>query len=68
MTATALHPHSSRSAVAPLRGLARWWQGMAAARRLAAEQRELMALGQHQLNDLGIGRSELPRMLRARQD
>lgn len=67
MTATALHHPSFRSA-APLRGLARWWQGMAAARRLAAERRELMALGQYQLNDLGVGRSELPRMLRAGQD
>jgi uncharacterized protein YjiS (DUF1127 family) len=41
---------------------------MAAARRLAAERRELMALGQYQLNDLGVGRSELPRMLRTGQD
>jgi len=67
MTATALHHPSFRSA-APLRGLARWWQGLAAARRLAAEQRELMALGQHQLNDLGIGHSELPHVLRGEQD
>ncbi|TFZ07706.1 DUF1127 domain-containing protein [Ramlibacter humi] len=39
---------------------------LTARRRLRAARRELAALAQHELNDLGIGRSELPYLLAAR--
>lgn len=40
------------------------WRHAAALRRQQAEARELMALGQHELNDLGVGRSELHSLVR----
>lgn len=40
-------------------GLARWRERAVDRRRLRAAQRELAGLGQHELNDLGVGRSEL---------
>ncbi|HZF83329.1 MAG TPA: hypothetical protein VE084_07490 [Burkholderiaceae bacterium] len=48
----------------PLRGLQQWWHRAALVRRQKAEARALMALGQHELNDLGVGRSELPALVR----
>lgn len=44
----------------PLTGLRRRWQSAAKARHQRAELRALQALGQHELNDLGVGHSELP--------
>ena len=44
----------------PLTGLRRRWQNAARARQQRAELRALQALGQHELNDLGVGHSELP--------
>ncbi|WP_225782000.1 hypothetical protein [Xenophilus sp. Marseille-Q4582] len=44
----------------PLAGLRRRWRSAARARHQRAELRALQALGQHELNDLGVGHSELP--------
>ncbi len=41
-------------------GLARWRERAGERRRVRAAQRELAGLGQHELNDLGVGGSELP--------
>lgn len=51
-----------------LRGLAGWWERLGERRRQRAELRELSALGQHALNDLGIGGSELDYWVEAPQD
>lgn len=40
------------------------WRNAAELRRQQAETRALMALGQHELNDLGVGWSELKSMVR----
>lgn len=40
------------------------WRHRAALRRRQAEASALMALGQHELNDLGVGRSELQSLVR----
>lgn len=60
----ALHRLSSSSSQA-LQGLRRWWKQAAQARQHRAEMRALQALGQHELNDLGVGHSELPGLARA---
>ena len=49
----------------PLTGLRRRWQTAAKARHQRAELRALQALGQHELNDLGVGHSELPGLTRS---
>lgn len=49
----------------PLTGLRRRWQNAARARHQRAELRALQALAQHELNDLGVGHSELPRLVRS---
>jgi len=55
--------HPVLSPVLP-RGLLRWWRRSAQLRRRRAEAQALLELGQHELNDLGIGRSELPALMR----
>ncbi|RZL64287.1 MAG: DUF1127 domain-containing protein [Variovorax sp.] len=44
--------------------LLQWSRHAAALRRQQAEARALMAMGQHELNDLGVGRSELQSLMR----
>lgn len=48
----------------PVQGVVRWWCRGAHARRARAEMALLASLRQHELNDLGIGHSELPAVLR----
>lgn len=48
-----------------LAGLRRRWRNAVRARLQRAELRALRALGQHELNDLGVGHSELPGLARA---
>ena len=59
MNTAALHL-PSLSKVDLLAGLARWWARADERRRMRAARRELSALGQRELSDLGVGRSEMP--------
>lgn len=58
MTAALLH-HLAPAALL-LQRLRHWWRRSTLARQRRAELRALQALGQHELNDLGVGHSELP--------
>jgi uncharacterized protein YjiS (DUF1127 family) len=61
--ATLRHPAFDLSAL--LKNFVQWRQRIARERQARAELRTLMALGQHELNDLGVGRSELAQRLHA---
>jgi uncharacterized protein YjiS (DUF1127 family) len=50
----------SLSIVDLLAGLARWRARADERRRMRAARQELSALGQRELSDLGVGRSEMP--------